>query len=380
MVLSSIYWREAWKYGERAFRYCQHDVGHALAALRLAAHLLNWRLVRLTAADEDMAVALGFDRTPWPPEEAEEPALIASLLPAGADEPPQFFPGDAARILGAADLRGRPSRLSPAHRAWEIIPQTAAACRRPHAATAPAAPETPSPASLSFPDPDAKAAAIIRRRRSAQAFDPRGQIDREAFLGLLDRTRARPGCPPFDAGCGPCRISLVLFVHRVRGMAPGLYAFVRHPDHFADLRRAASAVFDWTLPEPDFPLYLLEAGDVRAEAIDLSCRQEIGGFGVFSLGMLARFEPEVRDRPWVYRELFWEAGLIGQVLYLEAEARGVRGTGIGCYFDDPVHERLGLKDRTWQSLYHFTIGAPVEDTRLQTLPPYYHLDPARRSL
>src|SRR5207244_3267692 len=27
---SSVHWREAWKYGERAFRYCQHDVGHAI--------------------------------------------------------------------------------------------------------------------------------------------------------------------------------------------------------------------------------------------------------------------------------------------------------------------------------------------------------------
>ena len=35
--LSSVIWREAWKYGERAFRYCQHDMGHAVAALRLAA-------------------------------------------------------------------------------------------------------------------------------------------------------------------------------------------------------------------------------------------------------------------------------------------------------------------------------------------------------
>ncbi len=35
--LSSIHWREAWKYGERAFRYCQHDLGHAVAALRYAA-------------------------------------------------------------------------------------------------------------------------------------------------------------------------------------------------------------------------------------------------------------------------------------------------------------------------------------------------------
>ena len=34
VALTSIAWREAWKYGERAFRYCNHDVGHALAAGR----------------------------------------------------------------------------------------------------------------------------------------------------------------------------------------------------------------------------------------------------------------------------------------------------------------------------------------------------------
>ena len=33
VVLTSIHWREAWKYGERAFRYCQHDLGHAIAAV-----------------------------------------------------------------------------------------------------------------------------------------------------------------------------------------------------------------------------------------------------------------------------------------------------------------------------------------------------------
>ncbi|MFW5853769.1 MAG: nitroreductase, partial [Thermodesulfobacteriota bacterium] len=56
-----------------------------------------------------------------------------------------------------------------------------------------------------------------------------------------------------------------------------------------------------------------------------------------------------------------------------AEAHGVRGTGIGCFFDDPVHELLGLKDSTFQSLYHFTVGDPVEDERLSTYPPYHHL-------
>ena len=60
----------------------------------------------------------------------------------------------------------------------------------------------------------------------------------------------------------------------------------------------------------------------------------------------------------------------GRDLNLEAEATGVRATGIGCFFDDPVHQVLGFNDATFQSLYHFTTGGPVEDTRLTTLPPY----------
>ncbi len=62
--------------------------------------------------------------------------------------------------------------------------------------------------------------------------------------------------------------------------------------------------------------------------------------------------------------------VIGQVLYLEAEAAGIRATGIGCYFDDGMHGLLGLEERSYQDLYHFTVGGPVEDTRLTTLPAY----------
>src|SRR5207302_2265850 len=61
--LSSIPWREAWKYGVRAFRYCQHDAGHALAAVRYAAATLGWS-ARLLDHLGDAAVAawLGLDR------------------------------------------------------------------------------------------------------------------------------------------------------------------------------------------------------------------------------------------------------------------------------------------------------------------------------
>ena len=90
--------------------------------------------------------------------------------------------------------------------------------------------------------------------------------------------------------------------------------------------------------------------------------------------MVAEFSETMAEAAWLYRRLFWETGLIGQVLYLEAEAAGYRGTGIGCYFDDSVHELLGFKDEQFQSLYHFTIGKPLEDKRIETLPAYEHLD------
>jgi hypothetical protein len=64
--------------------------------------------------------------------------------------------------------------------------------------------------------------------------------------------------------------------------------------------------------------------------------QDIASDGCFSLGMVARFETTLREKnAWMYPRLFWETGVLGQVLYLEAHAVGISATGIGCYFDDP---------------------------------------------
>ena len=83
--------------------------------------------------------------------------------------------------------------------------------------------------------------------------------------------------------------------------------------------------------------------------------------------MIAEFDASLAEfGPSFYRNLFWETGVVGQVLYLEAEAAGTRATGIGCFYDDPVHEVLGLQGHAFQSLYHFTVGMPVEDPRLTT--------------
>jgi hypothetical protein len=115
------------------------------------------------------------------------------------------------------------------------------------------------------------------------------------------------------------------------------------------------------------------AANTENAARTLSCHQDIAADGMFSLGMLAEYEASLVAGPWRYRELFWEAGVLGQVLYLEAEAAGFAGTGIGCYFDDAVHEVFGIQGDVLQSMYHFTVGQALTDTRLQTWPAYAHL-------
>jgi hypothetical protein len=195
-------------------------------------------------------------------------------------------------------------------------------------------------------------------------------------------TRVMPGVErdlgaramPWDVLPWRPAIHLAVFVHRVEGLVPGLYLLARDPVQVESLRGAMHPHFEWTSPAgcPEgLPFSLLQKGDARALAAALSCGQDIAGAGAFSLAMIAEFDRSLRRHgPWFYRRLFWETGVIGQVLYLEAEAAGVRATGIGCFFDDPVHQVLGLGDASFQSLYHFTVGGPVEDSRLITSPPY----------
>jgi hypothetical protein len=214
------------------------------------------------------------------------------------------------------------------------------------------------------------AGQIIRQRRSLLACDGKTSIPAERFYRMLARVMPAPR----DAIPWQPAIHLALFVHRVEGLEPGLYAMAREAAKVEKLKAAMHAHFAWEAPPgcpAELPLYLLERGDARPLATQVSCRQEIAGDGAFSLGMIAEYQETLAAHgASFYRRLFWEAGAIGQVLYLEAEAAGVRSTGIGCFFDDPVHQVFGFKDLAFQSLYHFTVGGYVDDPRLTTLAPY----------
>jgi SagB-type dehydrogenase family enzyme len=66
-----------------------------------------------------------------------------------------------------------------------------------------------------------------------------------------------------------------------------------------------------------------------------------------------------------YRYVHFEAGAIGQRMYLAAEALGLGATGIGAFFDEEVSRYLGLSSKLGQVVYHFAIGYPVSDPRLE---------------
>ena len=391
VALTSIIWRETWKYGERAFRYCQHDVGHAIGALRVAATLLGWHLALLPEwSDAQLARLLGLDRDEdYDDAEREEPECIAvvSSSPGFWIRGSGFDPETLVAAVRAGSWSGHANRLSAEHVTWPVIDEVAAATRYPGQIVEshildPRTSESrtsesrtsesriPNPESRSG-DPNAR--AIVLQRRSALSFDGRGALRHERFLGMLDRLN--PFSPPWDVIHWPPHVHLVLFIHRVENLTPGIYAYLREPAALSEWKAAMRPEFMWepvnrASGEPT-NLFLLVPLDARRMANRVSCDQDIAEDGFLGLAMIARFQQPIRDHgEWFYRRLFWECGLIGQVLYLEAEAAGARATGIGCYYDEPVHELLGLSGHVWQDLYHFSMGVPIEDTRLTSEPGY----------
>jgi SagB-type dehydrogenase family enzyme len=376
--LSSVFWREAWKYGERAFRYCQLDTGHALAAIRYACALLGWTAELVSIVDDDtIEKMLGLHRVEdFGAAEREHPDLLLKIMPNNSvsdnDNIEELF-----QYCQQGKWSGTANTLDPQHLYdWPIIDEVAQAARSLKNPTT--AQWTP----IDLPPPlpcktELQAKEIIQRRRSAQMFDGITAIDAADFYRILDMLMPRPKTPPWDALPWRAKIHVVLFVHRVNGLDSGLYILLRNEQVINSLKSALTDKLEWQ-PVEQAPthlnLYRLAKANAKKAAATLSCHQRIASDSAFSLSMLSEFDAALDTGPWVYKHLYWEAGMLGQVLYLEAEAIGLQGTGIGCFFDDPVHEMLGITDTQFQSVYHFTVGGALNDSRLRTIMPYEHLN------
>ncbi len=168
--------------------------------------------------------------------------------------------------------------------------------------------------------------------------------------------------------------SLIFFLHNIKNFPSGIYAYIQNKKH---LEKLTSLGFEniKNIPYKDnFPLYFLQEGNMRHLAGHLCCGQEIAHDGVLCTCIFTDIKEELENHNgYIYVPLHWEAGFIGQLLYLEAEIYNLRGTGIGCFFDDEIGKIKpgNHKERVFiNPLYFFTIGKAVCDTKIKTYPPY----------
>jgi len=327
-LLSAIVWREAWKYGPRAYRYCLHDIGHAWQSVALAARAGGCETVAAGAFPDDEVSRF------WHLNEDERPMLFVRF-----DD--KSIPLRMTEAASPAWFDGRANKLSDEEIEYPLI-------ERMHAATkvvlsSPGVPPNEGSGAIALPPPATSERAfgeLVRARRSALDF--RGGAESMSLPQLSAILATTNGGYSADfAATG--FVQLWLYVHRVNGLEPGVY---RYWPKRGELERVRS-------------------GDQRVAAAGLSLGQDLAGNACVAFSMIADLERATRmygDRG--YRYAHFEAGAIGQRLYLAAEAFGLRGTGIGAFFDDRVHSYLGLHPAQGQVIYHFAIGHPVFDSRL----------------
>ncbi len=332
VLLTSIAWREAWKYQSRAYRYCLHDIGHAWQSVALAGQAMGCDSFAIAEfPDDDVARLCGLESDEWP-------MLIVEL--SGRPIPTHRNCQNDVVWFG-----GRANKLSIRTVEYPLIDQMHAATRRTKARKL----QTRQNA-LSAQHPMAKPlltdrdfGTVARTRRSALNF--RGGASSMSSEDLSTILRAASGVLHADFAITRF-IDLYAYVHRVEGVAAGVYRFCRNSG----------------------TLELIRAGDQRIVAAGLSLGQDLAGNACTAFSMIGDLERATDiygDRG--YRYVHFEAGAIGQRMYLAAEALGFGATGIGAFFDDRVHEYLGLDESRGQVVYHFAIGCPVVDTRVQAL-------------
>jgi len=126
--LDSIFWREAWKYGERAFRYCQQRRWTCLGALSFSANLLGWKVTWLNAvSDEEIARLLGFDQTQLAGVSSWSIPSCCFVHRSGEQRIPPDLPSEIVSEFSGLAFKERQIKLSEDHVDWEIISRVAEA-------------------------------------------------------------------------------------------------------------------------------------------------------------------------------------------------------------------------------------------------------------
>ena len=230
-VLTSIVWREAWKYGDRAYRYCLHDIGHAWQALALTARSLGCESLAIGHfGDDTLAESCLLSADEWP-------MLIVGLH--GASIPVNKLNADETVVFG-----GQPNRLSEEQKTYPLIERIHTATKLNAKSTIPCLdePKISGRGEVALPLPlstNRSFGDVVRTRRSALDFKGgRDSISLPQLATLLSTTRERL----FVDFAAHRYVHLYLYVHRVEGLDQGVYRF--WPDH-AELERIKAGTNAW---------------------------------------------------------------------------------------------------------------------------------------
>jgi SagB-type dehydrogenase family enzyme len=344
LVFSAVFWRSAWKYRLRSYRYCFWDNGTIMANLLAAA----------TAAGQPARVLMGFIDTQVDHLLGLDGHREAStcLVPLG--QPVDLRSPEATDQLPALsvemDLSAREEIDYPEmvrlHTASALTtPEEVVAWRQPGAGATASAPGA-GPGAPLRPLAPAMAAPrtlgeVIRQRGSTRRFAPEPMSFSQLSTILVHATS---GIPADFLGPGSTSLlDIYLIVHAVTDLASGSYAFV--PQEHA--------------------LQLLNAGDFREEAGHLCFEQALGADAsvvVFFMADLERVLQHFGNRG--YRAVQLEAGILGGKMYLCAGALGLGASGL-TFYDDEVTAFFAPPAAGKSAIFVVALGHTASENRIR---------------
>jgi SagB-type dehydrogenase family enzyme len=333
LVLTSTWWRNAWKYQARMYRHAWWDSGCMAANL----------LAMAAALDLPASVVLGFADEPvnrlLDVDPAHEAAL--ALIPLGRGGAAAPAPGPAIAALGLtteplSQYEVAYPEIAAAHAATSLA-SGAAAWRGGLEAVEAAPPEAKLVTLEPMGDdalPQESVDAVIHRRGSTRRF-ARKELSFAQLSTILERTTGAIPADFIGPSGGPLT-ELYLIVHAVDGVTPGTYAY----------RRKERAL------EP------LRQGDFRQQAGALGLGQELPADASFNIYYLSDLDAVVgRFGERGYRAAQIEGGILGGKAYLASYALGCGATGL-TFIDDDVTEFFSPHAAGKSVMFLMAIGRP----------------------
>jgi SagB-type dehydrogenase family enzyme len=379
LLVSTNFWRSAWRYRQRAYRYALLDAGHLVQNLVSVASAIGIQTTtRLRMNDRTTRELIGVDEdcdfgdcesvqamVVWADTATHPIALPARGAPAGAGshggDPLAGLSSSGAPVAPPAEPSGTGvHELPPIARAplsHQVTPYgsirgahedcvaTGIAIReiRPPLTELSPAPVGATFMDLAHPEPlpgGPSLRRVLMTRRSPHDF-LRHSISRGQFW-TINRLAFRGGShfPTFPDGPHAGLVKPFWVLHDVGGMDGGVWYYDAAADRWALVRR----------------------GDYRMETLYLCLEQQAAGNASAVCFMVADLRALMNAAgPDAYRLAHLEAGVVAQRIHLAAAAMDLACAGAGAFYDDEVRRFLDLDRTTWEPVHAAAVGVPAPE-------------------